>query len=279
MKHKFKVSIPVAILITLISIIYQRGTGPTYPKRLSIQVEDGQGGSKKVWFKLPRSQENNAPAKIEVPAPSATATAEVLFRRFPLQEPYTHLPLVRENAHLVAELPIQPAAGKLEYFVVVHDGAKIQELASEKEPVVIRYKGPVPLFILVPHIFFMFFSMLLSSVVAVEAYYRTERYYPIALITTGCLMIGGMILGPFVQKYAFGVFWAGFPYGMDLTDNKLLIAVVAWLIAVGLNLKKRRPVAIICAAVTLVLVYTIPHSRMGSQFNYEKGEVQTTKKF
>ncbi len=92
-------------------------------------------------------------------------------------------------------------------------------------------------------------------------------------------MIGGMILGPFVQKYAFGVYWAGFPYGFDLTDNKLLIGVVAWLIAAVLSWKKRRPLASIIAAIVLIIVYSIPHSKMGSQFNYQKNELQTEKKF
>ena len=38
------------------------------------------------------------------------------------------------------------------------------------------------------------------------------------------LAVGGFILGPLVQNYAFGELWTGVPFGWDLTDNKTLIA-------------------------------------------------------
>ena len=37
------------------------------------------------------------------------------------------------------------------------------------------------------------------------------------------LGLGGMILGPIVQKYAFGAYWTGIPFGHDLTDAKNLV--------------------------------------------------------
>ena len=40
-----------------------------------------------------------------------------------------------------------------------------------------------------------------------------------------------MILGPLTQYYAFGALWTGFPFGIDLTDNKTLIALIGWIIA------------------------------------------------
>ncbi|MCK7537691.1 MAG: hypothetical protein MZV63_45435 [Marinilabiliales bacterium] len=59
----------------------------------------------------------------------------------------------------------------------------------------------------------------------------------------------GMILGPVVQKYAFGDLWTGIPFGWDLTDNKTLIAVFAWILAVVMNRKKDRPAYTIAAAI------------------------------
>ena len=82
-----------------------------------------------------------------------------------------------------------------------------------------------------------------------------------------------MVLGPLVQKYAFGEFWTGVPFGWDLTDNKTLIAVFAWILAVVMNRKKERPGYIIAAAVILLLVYSIPHSLFGSELDYATGTV------
>jgi hypothetical protein len=87
------------------------------------------------------------------------------------------------------------------------------------------------------------------------------------------LIAGGMILGPLVQKYAFGDLWTGIPFGWDLTDNKTLIAVFAWILAVVMNRKKDRPAYTIAAAVILLLIYSIPHSLFGSELDYVTGTV------
>ncbi len=82
-----------------------------------------------------------------------------------------------------------------------------------------------------------------------------------------------MILGPLVQKYAFGELWTGVPFGWDLTDNKTLIAFIFWILAVVMNRKKERPLYTALAAVVLLLVYSIPHSMFGSELDYATGQV------
>jgi hypothetical protein len=85
-----------------------------------------------------------------------------------------------------------------------------------------------------------------------------------------------MILGPVVQKYAFGAFWTGFPWGYDLTDNKTLIMWLAWLAAcafIGRRPRRREGsprVAVVLATVVMIVVYLIPHSLRGSELDYEK---------
>ena len=91
---------------------------------------------------------------------------------------------------------------------------------------------------------------------------------------------GGLVLGPIVQKYAFGAYWTGFPWGYDLTDNKLLIMWVVWLIACvwmggkpradGKNSAGLGRFGVILASVVMVGVYLIPHSMQGSELDYDK---------
>ncbi len=94
-------------------------------------------------------------------------------------------------------------------------------------------------------------------------------------LTLIILLVGGMIFGPLMQLYAFGELWTGFPKGMDLTDNKTLIAVVFWVIAFIANRKKQRPIWIIIASIVMLMIYLIPHSMFGSEFNYDAGKVVT----
>src|SRR5690606_13146803 len=100
----------------------------------------------------------------------------------------------------------------------------------------------------------------------------TRRYAWIALTL---MTIGGMILGPFVQKYAFGEYWTGFPWGGDWTDNKMLVMWVAWVVAcvvLGMALSpvtKIGRAATVVAALVMTGAYLIPHSFGGSQLDYE----------
>jgi hypothetical protein len=82
-----------------------------------------------------------------------------------------------------------------------------------------------------------------------------------------------MVLGPIVQFFAFREFWTGIPFGWDLTDNKTLIALIFWIIAVYMNKKSDRPIYTILASIMLLLVFSVPHSLFGSEFNYSTGQV------
>jgi len=41
------------------------------------------------------------------------------------------------------------------------------------------------------------------------------RYYELLWATIISLLIGGFLMGPMVQWYAFGVWWSGVPFGYD----------------------------------------------------------------
>jgi hypothetical protein len=105
------------------------------------------------------------------------------------------------------------------------------------------------------------------------AAFKMPAYKKTGLWTFILLTAGGMILGPIVQKYAFGDLWTGVPFGWDLTDNKTLIAFLFWALAVFMSWKKEKPLYTIIAAVVLLLVYSIPHSLFGSELDYSTGQV------
>ena len=231
--------------------------------------------SQQVKVKFTRSHGGDTDAPVEIPKLEQGMSATLTYKRFPTTEAWTTVDFEDKGNRLVANLPNQPPAGKLTYHINIQFKDGKQAIASKQNPIFIRYKGEVPTSILAPHVFFMFLSMLLSVVALFEAIFNTKSYKRVGAITLGSLMIGGMVLGPLVQKYAFGVYWAGFPYDWDLTDNKLLIGVIAWILGVGLSWKNDRKWPTIMAAIVLFGVYCIPHSMMGSQYNYDKQQVET----
>lgn len=259
----------LAIVITLAAAVYQRGTGPTYPRRVSFDLGDASYAQR-----LPRSHGGATGCPVAIEVPDRDVTGVLRFRRYPTDEAWTTMTLRREGDVLEGELPRQPPAGKLEYVVVL-TGPDGSTAAGPDAATVIRFKGYVPPGFLVPHVLFMFLAMLVSTLAGIKAVAGTPRRLHYTWVTVVLLFIGGLVFGPIVQKYAFGDFWTGVPFGWDLTDNKVAVAFLFWAVALVANLSKRRPVLIVVAAIVLLAVYSIPHSVMGSELDPVTGEVIT----
>ncbi|MBN1338721.1 MAG: hypothetical protein JXA03_05320, partial [Bacteroidales bacterium] len=179
------------------------------------------------------------------------------------------------DGKLKGSIPTQPAAGKIIYNVWLHENGQFKMINAK--PVIIRFTGSVPAYVLIPHIILMFLAMLLSNFTGMKAVFRIAPLKKNILFVVITLFSGGLILGPVVQKYAFGEFWTGWPFGHDLTDNKTLVAFVFWFIALIAALKNRKSAGtwVIVAAIVLLLMYLIPHSMWGSELDYASGTITT----
>lgn len=261
-----------AVIITLGAMVYQRMTGPTHPKLVKYEIN----GVKKS-NSLPRSGDTDKDCPVSIDGISAGYEATLYYRHYPSKEDWSQLPFkTDESGKIVSALPKQPAAGKLEYFIEIKNSSdnKVIEL-SKQEPIAIRFKDPVPAWALIPHILFIFIAMLFSNLTGVMALFNHDKFRYYGVLTIIFLFVAGFIFGPIVQKYAFGAYWTGFPFGFDLTDNKTLIAFVAWGIAVYFNRNEKRPYLSLLAAIVMIVVYSIPHSLRGSELNYETGKIVT----
>jgi hypothetical protein len=291
----------IALALMFAAVAYQRGTGPTYPRQGNFIA-----GGQRYGYALIRSDtsvKTNPAAQVMLPDPGPQATGTLYWKRFRTADEFTATPLEHELARprrgllrlfadllrgrgkpaeqpfLIGRLPAQPAAGKLEYYLELDAGdgeQRIPPVAAGN--VVIRFKDGVPAGILIPHILFMFFSVLIgmrTGLAAVFAPSSMRRYSWLALVG---MTIGGMVLGPIVQKYAFGEYWTGFPKGGDFTDNKMLFMWLSWVFAcavIGFRPKRRELIpraAVVLAALVMTAVYLIPHSMGGSELNYEAVE-------
>jgi protein-S-isoprenylcysteine O-methyltransferase Ste14 len=117
-------------------------------------------------------------------------------------------------------------AGKLAYKAVLTDRGKEISLGGD-EAIIIRFKGRVPIALLLAHILVIFAAMLFSTRAGIAALDRRSDPRRLAVWTAVLFFIGGFILGPLMQKFAFDAWWTGFPLGKDLTDSKTLFAMLA----------------------------------------------------
>jgi len=248
----------LAIVITLVLSVYQRMTGPTYPKRVTVELD-----GKAYQLKLPRSgvQQDEMITLKELPE---DAIVQLHYRRYPTTDDYTTIDFEWKDEIQAwqAALPVQPVAGKLQYYVSVNS-----EPYPADEPLLIRFRNDVPASILVPHILLMFAAMLFAvyTFLLVVSHKSYKRWL---WITVGTLFVGGFILGPLVQHAAFGPWWTGFPYGTDLTDNKTLLSFLFFLAALATLKWKYNKWVVGLAVLLMIAIFSIPHSAYGSEYDY-----------
>ena len=171
-----------------------------------------------------------------------------------------------------AELPyLEERAGKYEYFVFLDDGSDEPFSITGDKAIYARYKDSVPMWALLLHILAIFASMTIAIRTTLAALIE-EKYKGLITASIVSLLIGAFILGPLVQWYAFGVWWSGIPFGYDWTDNKVVVELIFWVLATYLNrgaLENRKSVYL--AGFVTLLVYFIPHSIFGSEYDYRTG--------
>ncbi|MCK9422307.1 MAG: hypothetical protein M0Q38_06900 [Bacteroidales bacterium] len=261
-----------AVVFTIATAIYQRMTGPTYPVRGKVEI-----GQQKIAFRLIRTYDGMDDARVIIVVPDTSIKGEIVFRRFKSFDKWNTNLLERHGDTLLGYLPHQAPAGKIMYQVTLIKGD--QRFLLNNEPAILRYKGFVPGYVIIPHIFFIFLAMLFSTLTGVMAIFKGKNTYIYAWITVITLTLGGMLLGPVVQKFSFGVYWSGWPFGYDLTDNKSLIAFIFWVIALVVMTRHRdnRMWAII-ASIAMFIIFMIPHSVLGSEIDFTKQQkIETTK--
>ena len=275
----------LALLVTGASLLWQDQTGPTYPLSGTIQTAKGP-----VNFEFLRSETIGTDLKVLLldPVPQGV-TASVRFRRYTSGEQWRELPLthgtfefsrrgsVSNVTGLGAKLPsLHERAGKYEYFVDISDGSGAPFSVTGDKAILARYKGGVPMAVLAIHILVIFLAMLFAIRATLEAIIDGD-YTWMLWATLIAFFLGAFVLGPLVQWYAFRVWWSGFPLGGDWTDNKVVVELLAWIVAVAMNWGKRRNRWVVVGAGLVTLaVYFIPHSIFGSEYHYGGGKSRGT---
>lgn len=244
---------------------FQRMTGPTYPKHGRVAV-----AGEELRYSLLRTHGGEGGLRVRIAGVDERVQGVVSWRRYPTGEAWQTLPMTRtEPGALAAEIPHQPPAGKVEYRVVLDDAGRTVTI-PEGDAVVARFRAEVPAGVLIPHILAMFGSMILATRALLEVLRRAlPRPRRVVVAAMALLVVGGLFLGPLVQKFAFDAFWTGWPLGTDLTDNKTALATLAWLPATLLALRNRPlRAAVIVGWLVMMGVFLIPHSFRGSQIDW-----------
>lgn len=284
----------LAFLITLAVAYFQRVSGPTYPLSGSVIFQE-----KPFNYEFLRTHSVKSNCPVLLPTYDTTINVFIHWKEHNTNTEIKRTPTIlyydtvvtddfskdiQEGSYFYyAEIPLKeylqsinyisgeiPFAAKIDYYLQIESGNEVKSI-PEDNPVVIRFKGDVPFLILSLHVILMFVSILVAMRTGFEYFSKEPKFKKYLLWTIGLLILGGFILGPIVQKYAFGEYWSGIPFGIDLTDNKTLIAFIGWVVAFVAQYKSKRPgLWVLGAAVLMLVVYLIPHSLLGSELDYSK---------
>ncbi|MDR1846627.1 MAG: hypothetical protein LBR17_00705 [Bacteroidales bacterium] len=239
----------LAVVITLLTSVFQRATGPTNPKKAEININ---GHEYKLKFQRAVTTDNPI---ITFGHCDNSVQGVLYWREHNSNEPFKALNLVVSDGKISAVLPEKEKLTKIDYYVQIND-----EVIFRENPLVLRYKDPVPVFLLIVHIVFMFAAMLFAVYGIFLGLDNNKKVLVYLHLTLWNLILGGIIIGAAVQKYAFGVYWSGFPFGMDITDNKTLLATLLLLAALPLQKKKYFRYFAVAAFAMMFVVFFIPHS-------------------
>lgn len=245
----------IAVVLTLVFSVWQRVSGPTYP--IYGHAAFAAGG---FAYTLERTHAGPGDHVVGVAAgPGATGTLH--WREHAETAPWTDVPMTAgAKGALQAPLLHHKPGGKVDYTVELVAGAEKVVLPATGFAT-LRFRDDVPWWILIPHIIVMMGALLMSTRAALEAMAGGPKLKEFTLRTLSALFLGGFLLGCAVSGYAFGQPWGGFPLGNDATDNKTLVAFLAWAVAAVFVFRTRNPrVVVFAAAIVMTLVYMIPHS-------------------
>ena len=256
----------LATILTLALAYFQRISGPTYPVDEKIQF-----AGEKIDYSLDTSHGGDGDHQVKIKVNNHDIEGELYWKRYKTNDDLTFVKMIGDSEKLSALLPYQPPAGKLFYKVILVSGDKSAVIPGDGG-VILRFKSDVPAAVLIPHIIFIFAAMLLSTRTGLEYFNKGKNFKLLTILTFIFVIIGGFILGPIAQYYAFGEFWTGFLFGYDLTDNKILIGFIGWLLALIAIYKFKNPRRwIIFASILLFIIFLIPHSLLGSELDYSEG--------
>jgi hypothetical protein len=238
-------------------VIFQFIMGSNYPL-----VTEVNTGKQKVQCELKKSYRGKTDFPVVLPIGDIMVTGYILYKIYPSENQESKIAFNREGDKLIAKLPLQPPAGKLEYKVLLErEGTTIP--VNEGKAVIVRFIGKVPVYILILQSLAIFLAIFYSTLTGIYATFGIKTYRWLIYITITFLLGAVFLLQPLMHKYALNKWWTCFPNSLELGDNKLLIALIVWIVTACFNFKKARPLLVIFASIISILMFSVPHGFPG----------------
>ena len=126
---------------------------------------------------------------------------------------------------------------------------------NDCKPIIIKFRGKVPLSLTLFDGLLIMFVILLSNLSGLFAAFGVKSYKWIIFLTVFSLVFLGFFVHPLVQKYSLDVLWS-----KDWNINsKVLLTLIIWSIALIFSIRKNYRIWPVIASGISFVIFLIPH--------------------
>lgn len=248
----------IALVLCLTGLFAQRQLSSELP----LTIDQAWAG-KRVTTTLDRVHVGPGGQRISVAGVEPEWTGELIWRPADSEAEFHRLPLRNLGSLIAGEIPLQARGIRAEYRLELETPDGLLRLPAQGT-LMIRSRGATRLEVSLAHIALLALGLLLAMRAGLEALALGEHAQVFAWGSFLSFLGGGLVCGPLMKQQAYGLLWTGPPFGLDSTDTKTLLIVIAWLLPLLLRargLRARR--WIVLAALLSLAVFLIPHSSFG----------------
>jgi hypothetical protein len=248
----------LALVLSLAGLFAQRLLSDELPLDLLV---DWQG--RQVTAALARVHVGPGGQRLSIQGVDADWTGVLIWRPTGHEGDFTRTPLRNLGSMITGEIAAHTPGTRVEYRLELETPAGLLRLPAHGT-VMTRFRGAAPLWVSLPHIVLIALALLLALRAGFEALALGEHALSFAVGALLTFLCGGLLFGPLMKHYAYGLLWTGPPVGLDSTDTKTLLVVIAWLLPLLLRARGRRARRwIVIAALLSLAAFLIPHSSFG----------------
>lgn len=248
----------LALVLALAGLFIQRLLSSELPLSLAVDWE-----GRPVRAELARVHVGPGDQRFMVEGVAGTWTGELIWRPAGGEEAFMRAPLRNLGSLMTGEIPVQPRGRRAEYRLEI-TGREGTLRLPEHGTVFTRFRGTVPFWVSLSHVLLLALGLLFAMRAGLEALALGEHALSLAGAALFAFLGGGLIAGPLMKHHAYGLLWAGPPFGLDSTDTKTVLVVLAWLLPLVLRARGRRARRwIVLAAALTLAAFLIPHSSFG----------------
>jgi hypothetical protein len=231
----------VSVVLTIVLLGVSRRTSPRHTQEIAI----GFGGVNITHLTVTESKIGQMQTvELNLSGGDVASIQGVLHYNYENESDQSFNMEGQGTGKLTAKLPPGEIGKRLHYRVeLLQNGVMDASIPPISEPgYLVKYKGEVSLFVLIPHIFLMFISVFfafLSAFYGLDLLSGKARMKAAAisvLLALLCGVFGGILIGIKVSHDVFGGSgWGGWPLGNDVTDTKTEFYLLFWLITIILG--------------------------------------------